>query len=137
MAEEKTLWTAAPSSTSIWEQTLEFRSGKHGDNTLSTLFYYHFRKLYEQDLFPGAPIIPLFEKYFGKYEERDFSEVCSVGWEPNPGHASYLAELESHYRDCGYRLTINTLTGVGVTNRQGQFARLKQVRHYEVPRFVI
>merc|ERR550539_841072 len=44
------------------------------------------RKLYEPDLFPGAPIIPLFDKYFGKIEERDFSEICSVGWEPNPSH---------------------------------------------------
>ena len=33
------------------------------------------RKLYEQDKFPGAPIIPVFEKYFGKFEDRDFSEV--------------------------------------------------------------
>ena len=75
---EKTLWTAAPLSTSIWEQTLEFRSGKYDGSILSTIFYSLFRKLYEQDLFPGAPIIPLFEKYFGKFEERDFSEVIIV-----------------------------------------------------------
>ena len=57
-------------------------------------------------------------------------KICSVGWEPNPGHASYLEELEYHYRQCGYRVTINTNTGVGVTNKQGQFARLKQVRQF-------
>ena len=57
-----------------------------------------------------------------------FLQICSVGWEPNPGHTSYLLELESYYRACGYRVTINTNTGVGVRNKQGQFARLKQVR---------
>ena len=57
-----------------------------------------------------------------------FLQICSVGWEPNPSHASYLAQLESHYRQCGYRVTINTITGVGVANKQGQFARMKQVR---------
>ena len=74
---EKILWTAAPSSTLIWEQILEFRSGKYNDNPWQSyyLYYTHFRKLYEPNLFPGALIIPLFEKYFGKYEERDYSEV--------------------------------------------------------------
>ena len=56
-----------------------------------------------------------------------FLQICSVGWEPNPGHAAYLAELEAHYRDCGYRVAINTITGVGVRNKQDKFARLKQV----------
>ena len=54
-------------------------------------------------------------------------QICSVGWEPNPGHAAYLGELESHYRECGYRVTIHSNTGVGVANTQAQFARLKQV----------
>ena len=30
-------------------------------------------------------------------------KICAVGWEPNPGHASYLSELEAHYVKCGYR----------------------------------
>ena len=33
------------------------------------------RKLYEQDKFPGAKIIPIFEKYFGKFERRNLLEV--------------------------------------------------------------
>ena len=55
------------------------------------------------------------------------SQICSVGWEPNPGHAPYLAELESHYRECGHRLTINTHTGVGRANTRAKFARMSQV----------
>ena len=77
---ETILWTAAPSSTLIWEQILEFRSGKFNDSLKShqSLALTILRKLYEPALFPGAPIFPLFDKYFGKIEERDFSEVNIV-----------------------------------------------------------
>ena len=54
-------------------------------------------------------------------------QICSVGWEPNPGHAPYLGELESHYLQCGHRVIINTLTGVGPANTRAKFARMSQV----------
>ena len=36
------------------------------------------RKLYEPHTFPLAPIQPLYEKFFGKPEERNLQEICSV-----------------------------------------------------------
>ena len=57
-------------------------------------------------------------------------QICSVGWEPNPGHAPYLAELESHYQQCGHRVIINTHTGVGSANTRAKFARMSQVSEH-------
>ena len=50
-----------------------------------------------------------------------------MGWEPNPGLAGYLDQLESHLTACGHRVTINTEVGVGVSNSLNRFIRLKQV----------
>ena len=36
------------------------------------------RKLYEAHMFPLAPVQPLYEKYFGKPEDRNLQEICSV-----------------------------------------------------------
>ena len=36
------------------------------------------RKLYESHLFPLAPVLPLYERYFGKPEDRNLQEICSV-----------------------------------------------------------
>ena len=44
-------------------------------NMVYSLHFEYFRKLYEEYKFPGAPIIPIFEKYFGKFDERNFTEV--------------------------------------------------------------
>ena len=40
-------------------------------------FIEHFRKLFQPSKFPRAKIIPVFERFFGKPEERDYSEVVS------------------------------------------------------------
>ena len=37
------------------------------------------RKLYEPATFPLAPVLPLYQKYFGKPEDRNLQEICSVG----------------------------------------------------------
>ena len=36
---------------------------------------YLFRKLFEPDLYPGAPVLPVFEKYFGQFQTRNYSQV--------------------------------------------------------------
>ena len=53
-------------------------------------------------------------------------KICAVGWEPNPGHASYLSQLEAHYTQCGHRVILHTMTGVGTHDTLGHFARLRQ-----------
>ena len=37
------------------------------------------RKLYEPNTFPLAPVLPLYQKYFGRPEDRNLQEICSVG----------------------------------------------------------
>ncbi|UJR29995.1 hypothetical protein I4U23_017542 [Adineta vaga] len=51
------------------------------------------RKLYQPDLYPDAAVVPLFKEMFGNYSD----EVCSVGFEANPLHTSYLEEFENFY----------------------------------------
>ena len=36
------------------------------------------RKLYEPHTFPLAPIQPLYQRFFGKREDRNLKEICSV-----------------------------------------------------------
>ena len=36
------------------------------------------RKLYEPNTFPLDPIQPLYQRFFGKPEERNLQEICSV-----------------------------------------------------------
>ena len=36
------------------------------------------RKLYEPHVFPLAPVQPLYQRFFGKPEQRNLQEICSV-----------------------------------------------------------
>ena len=36
------------------------------------------RKLYEPHVFPLAPVLPLYQRFFGKYQDRNLQEICSV-----------------------------------------------------------
>ena len=36
------------------------------------------RKLYETHVFPLAPVLPLYQRFFGQHQERDLQEICSV-----------------------------------------------------------
>ena len=62
------------------------------------------RKLYQPDLFPDAPVLKIFDRYFGPFAERNLSQVCAVGFEPNPRHESLLKETESVYNQCGWKV---------------------------------
>ena len=39
-----------------------------------------FRKLYEPHLYPKAPILKVFDQYFGDFQTRDTSQVESVAF---------------------------------------------------------
>ena len=54
-------------------------------------------------------------------------QICAVGWEPNPATTEYLKKLEASYEKCGFRLKINTETGVGIQNSELKFVRMSQV----------
>ena len=53
--------------------------------------------------------------------------MCAVGWEPNPAVSKYLKKLEASYKRCGFRVEINTETGVGIKNSELKFVRMIQV----------
>lgn len=74
------------------------------------------RKLFEPQHYEEAKILPVFEKYFGPFNQRDKSQVCAVGWEPNPTHTERLQNLSDAYNKCGFRTIIYTETGVDVRN---------------------
>ena len=53
--------------------------------TASVVTYYYksysthlFRKLYEPHLYPGAPVLPIFDKYFGDFQIRNYSQVRNI-----------------------------------------------------------
>jgi len=64
------------------------------------------RKLFEPSRYPNAPVIPLFDTYFGTARNRSRKEgnlLCAIGIEMNPHHDVRLKALETHYQStCGY-----------------------------------
>jgi len=63
------------------------------------------RKLFEPEKYPGALILPLFEKKFGSAEARRVdgkeSGICALGFEPNPNWEGTLQALESEFQAKG------------------------------------
>ena len=59
-------------------------------------------------------------------------KICAVGWEPNPAITKYLKKLEASYERCGYRVKINTETGVGIQNSELKFVRTNQVQGVQI-----
>ena len=56
-----------------WDQIEEFRSGT--ESYMVKFFPYFSRKLFEPKNFPDANILSIFDKYFGKFDDRDLHEV--------------------------------------------------------------
>ena len=56
-----------------WDQIEEFRSGT--DTYMVPFFLFYSRKLFEPKHFPDANILRIFDKYFGKFDDRDLHEV--------------------------------------------------------------
>ena len=97
------------------------------ENTNCTLFYIdvgtnigvQIRKLYEPLHYPNAPVLEIFDKYFG-HSRR--SEVCAVGIELNPSHTTRLNALEKHYKkNCGYNVKIFTETAASIREENTTF----------------
>merc|ERR1712168_571165 len=90
------------------------------------------RKLYEPHLFPLAPILPLYTKYFGEPEDRKNQEICSVAFEPNPKHAEHLQGLAESYSTCGIKVLVFNNTGVGHRDTTSSFAPFNTLLGHEV-----
>ena len=67
-----------------------------------------FRKLYEPNYYLNAPVLPIFQSYFG----ADRKKVCAVGFEPNLHHTAHLQNMQEAYRAAGFPLFIFTETAL-------------------------
>jgi hypothetical protein len=70
------------------------------------------RKLFEPELYSGAPVLPFFDKHLGAAELRR-RETCAIGFEINPSLTPRLIELQTAYTAQGWRTLFLTETGVG------------------------
>lgn len=71
------------------------------------------RKLYEPEQFPGAKVIPVFDKFFG----RNRKKVCAVGFEPNSVHTAYLKTANAYFRK--YSMPAYVFTEIAVWSHRG------------------
>jgi len=60
------------------------------------------RKLYEPRKYPDSKVHTLFDKFFGLPTERNSSEICTVGFEPDPRHRMDLRLIKSTYEKMGW-----------------------------------
>lgn len=56
------------------------------------------RKLYEPQLYPGADVLPIFDRVFGPAPR---CQVCAIAIEPNPAHAERQRAMKRHYLAAG------------------------------------
>ncbi|CAF2068869.1 unnamed protein product [Rotaria magnacalcarata] len=75
------------------------------------------RKLYEPNLYPNAPVLPLFKTVFG----HNLTEVCSIGFEANPLHDNYLKEFENYCLKKHWRVKIFKSTAVSIIEKNISF----------------
>jgi len=60
------------------------------------------RKLYEPRKYPNSKVHPLFDKFFGEPNERNSSEICTIGFEPDPRYRMDLRLIKSNYEKMGW-----------------------------------
>ncbi|CAF1247611.1 unnamed protein product [Adineta steineri] len=84
---------------------------------LGTNIGVQIRKLYEPHLYPGAAVLQHFKNTFGS----NISEVCSVGFEANPIHNSYLTEFENYCLARKWRVKIFKSTAVSYVDKNLTF----------------
>merc|ERR1719483_520719 len=89
------------------------------------------RKLYEPHTFPLAPIQPVYQKFFGKPEDRNLQEICSVSFEPNSKHTAHLKNLAASYSTCGIKMLVYQ-AGVGHKDTKLRFAPFNSLLGHEV-----
>jgi len=72
------------------------------------------RKIFQPERYPGAPVLPIFDRYLGKGKARRADHgLCVFGFEPSPYLTPRLQALERGYRDQGWRVRIFKEVAVG------------------------
>ena len=88
------------------------------------------RKLYEPWLYPGAAIIPFFDKLFGHITKSSRrGNVCSFGFEANPRHMGRLKHIEQSYRRKGLNVTFYNNA---VSNRTGEIVTIYSDTNFDI-----
>lgn len=82
------------------------------------------RKVFEPQRFPLAPILPVYDTYFGTSRARA-ETVCAVGFEPNAVHETRLGELAQRYNALGYRT--HMMLNVAAATREGNVTFFRDV----------
>lgn len=75
------------------------------------------RKFFEPELYPGAPIIELYDKYFGSVQSRR-EQSCVFGFEVNTNLDSRLKTLEECHQKQGWKTSI--LVGRAVSSHSDE-----------------
>lgn len=73
------------------------------------------RKLFQPTLYRNAPVLKLFDNYFGPAAQRR-QEVCAIGVEGNPHRTANLTRLQDCYNRLGWRTMFLTETLFGTEN---------------------
>lgn len=89
------------------------------------------RKLYESHVFPIALVQPLYQRFFGKPENRNLQEICSVSFEPSSKHAASLQSLAEAYATCGIRVVVYK-AGVGDKNTKTKLGHFNSFFGHEI-----
>ena len=110
----------------------------HQDNILDGCYHIYIdagsnignsiRKIFEPEKYPNAPLLSIFDSYFGTIENRlsksmknNGNMVCAVGFEPNPRHTFHLKMLEAAYHKCGWNIQMMTRTGISSNQGESKF----------------
>lgn len=92
------------------------------------------RKLFEPSRYPMAPVLPIFDDFFGANRKSLALShtLCAIGIEMNPRHSPRLSELQRHYtQDCGYMVDIMTETAASTFHGKIDFWTDGDTQHEE------
>lgn len=77
---------------------------------LGANFGVHMREVFEPEMFPVSPMLPVFEQHFGdailRHESTPASGVCAFGFEANPYFAPHLQKIQDQYAVKGWQARI-------------------------------
>ena len=76
------------------------------------------RKLYEPKKYPGAGILPYFEKYFPNAANNEDSLICAIGFEANFKHVETLKDIQKCYQSLGWNAYFFAPRAVSVIDGQ-------------------
>ena len=93
------------------------------------------RKLFEPSRYPDAPVLPLFDTYFGTARNQSKNQgnlLCAIGIEMNPHHDTRLSALQTHYQNtCGYAFYVLNGTAASTLDGEIEFWSDNEFHHNE------